>query len=106
MENNVVVYKGRTNVVAVSLGIDVSADTFTSEIRKEINPESDLIATWDVSFETDGEDGELLLTLDDEVTSIIEIKNGYMDIKRITGGEPIPVFDTPLIVVFRESVTV
>lgn len=105
MSESVIVYKGRTNVVGVSLGIDVASDTFASDIRKEHNRESELIVSWDVSFVTDGTDGELLLTLDDSETSNIEVKSGYMDLKRITGGEPISVFETSLQVVFRETVT-
>lgn len=102
----VVVSKGRSVVVPVSLGFDVSNDTFTSQIRVDKDPESDLIATWDVSFLTDGTDGELLLRMDDSVTKDITKSNGYMDIKRITGGEPIDVFDSPLEVIFRNTITV
>lgn len=50
MSNQVVVHKGRTNVVRVDLGIDVSADTITSEIRSEPDVEGTLIATWTVAF--------------------------------------------------------
>lgn len=106
MSGEVIVHKGRTNIVEVSLGIDVSGDTFTSEIRKEPSRTSTLIAAWVVSFVTTGVDGELLLTMDDSVSSAIEVKTGYMDLKRMTGGEPIPVFDRPLPVLIRETVTV
>lgn len=105
MSNEVVVHKGRTNVIRVHMGIDVSGDTITSEIRAEPDQESDLIATWGVTFETDGSDGELILTLDDSVTSAIEADAGYMDLKRVTAGEPVPVFDRPLDVTFRGTVT-
>lgn len=104
--NQLIVHKGRTVVVPVSLGYDVSNDTFTSEIRTDKDPESELIASWVVSFETDGIDGNLILVLDDSVTSEITKSVGYMDIKRITGGEPVDVFDSPLEVLFRNTVTV
>jgi hypothetical protein len=106
MSSKVIVQKGRTNVVTVSLGIDVSADTFTSEIRTEPDQSSDLIATWVVTKKTNGSDGELILTLDDTTTKTIQATSGYMDLKRIKGGEPIAVFDQPLEVLFRGTVTV
>ena len=103
--NKVVVHKGRTNTVRVLMGIDVSADILTSEIRSEPDVQAPLLATWHVSFATDGTDGELILVLDDVQTAQIEVNTGYMDIKRVTGGEPIPVFDKPLEVSFRGVVT-
>lgn len=105
MSNQVVVHKGRTNVVTVSLGIDVSTDTITSQIRAAPNVDAPLLAQWTVEFADDGSDGELILTLDDSVTSNIEADRGYMDLKRVTGGEPVPVFDRPLEVEFRGTVT-
>ncbi len=101
----VMVYKGRTIIVPVSLGFNVSNDVFSSEIRVDKDSESELIATWDVTFETDGTDGELILTLDDEITSEIEATTGYMDLKRVSGGEPLPVLSEPLEVLFVEVIT-
>jgi len=106
MSNEVVVHKGRTNVVTVDMGIDVSADTLTSEIRSEPNQGAPLIATWVVAFATDGTDGKLILTLDDLATSQIKATSGFMDIKRVTGSEAVAVFDKPLEVTFRGTVTV
>lgn len=105
MSNEVVVHKGRTNVVVVKLGYDISADTWSSEIRMHPVQESVLIATWDVSFVTDGSDGELRLELDEALTKLIEPTTGYMDLKRVTGGVSVPVFDRPLEVAFRGTVT-
>jgi hypothetical protein len=102
MSDTIVVYKGRTNIITVSLGIDVSADTLTSEIR---TPSGVLIATWTVTFDGDGTDGELVLTMDNSITSAITYPTGLMDIKRVSGGEPLPVFDKALEVEFRETVT-
>jgi hypothetical protein len=103
---DIVVYKGRTVVVPVSLGIDVSTDTFTSQIRRDPSRDSLLVATWTVTFATNGTDGELVLTMDDTITSAITVSSGYMDLKRVTEGEPVPVFESPLAVSFRESITV
>lgn len=105
MSSKIIVHKGRTNVLTISLGINVSADTFKSEIRSEPDVAAPLIATWVVSFKTNGSDGELVLTLDDVHTAQIKANSGYMDLKRTTGSEPVPVFDQPLEVSFRGSVT-
>lgn len=99
------IYRGRTTVLPVSLSYDVSNDVITSEIRVARNPTAGLIATWTVDYKTDGTDGELILTLDDVITAQITETLGYMDIKRITAGEPVPVFDDPIQVVFKDSVT-
>ena len=105
MSNKIIVHKGRTNTLRVNLGMNVSTDTFTSEIRAEPTVDSPLIATWTVSFVTNGSDGELILRLDNLVTEQIAANSGYMDLKRISNGEPIPVFDRPLEVSFRGTVT-
>lgn len=101
----IIVHKNRTTKVRVRLGTDVSSDTFVSEIRADKNHTSDLLATWSVSFETDGTDGDLILTLDNSVTGAIEKPGGYMDLKRISSGEPLSVFNEPLEVLFQETIT-
>lgn len=105
MSNAIIVHKGRTNTLTVSLGIDISADTITSQIRSEPEQDSPLIAEWDIAYATDGTDGELIFTLDDTITAQITAASGWMDIKRVSGGEAIPVFDKPLEVEFRGTVT-
>lgn len=102
MSDPIVVHKARTNVITVSLGIDVSSDTITSQIR---TASGTLIATWSVVFDGDGTDGELILTLDNTVTAAIAYPTGLMDLKRILNGEPVSVFDKPIEVEFREVVT-
>lgn len=102
MSDTLKVYKNRTNIVAVSLGIDVSGDTLTSQIRTAAGV---LIATWSVVFDNDGTDGELILTLDNSAVASIPYKTGLMDLKRVTGGEPVPVFERPLEVEFEDSIT-
>jgi hypothetical protein len=98
MSNKIVVHKNRVNIVTVSLGIDVSDDTITSEIRTEPDSNSDLIGSWDVTYATDGIDGELVLTIGPvDFTA----NSGYMDLKRVSGGIPLAIFDMPLEVDFR-----
>jgi hypothetical protein len=106
MANEIIVHKGRSNLITVDLGFDVAGDTLTSEIRAEESSDSDLIATWTRTKGDGGVNGILRLSLDDSVTAAITYKSGFMDIKRVTGTEPVPVFDRPLEVVFRETVTV
>ena len=104
MADDIVVYKNRTNILSVSLGTDVSADTFESEIREKASVTAPLIAAWDVAFLSDGADGELVLTLDDSALDAVTVKSGYMDIKRTSGGEPYAVFP-PVKVKFQDVVT-
>jgi hypothetical protein len=102
VSDKVIVYKGRTNIIGVSLGFDASSDVITSEIRTESGA---LIATWAVTFDGDGTDGELVLTLDNSATGNIQYTSGKMDLKRMLGSEPVSVFDEPLEVEFRNVVT-
>ncbi len=99
------VQRGKTVILPVSLGFDVSQDTITSEIRVDKSQSSTLIATWAVAFETDGQDGELILTLDNSITVEISNSVGYMDLKRVAGGEPLPIFNEPLEVLFVNTIT-
>jgi len=88
------------------MGYDISDDIITSEIRSEPTVHSTLIATWDVSFLTDGHDGKLVLTIESIVAAQITANSGYTDLKRVHGGgDPVSVFDQPLEVVFRGVVT-
>lgn len=105
VSNELRIYKGRTNIVPVELGIDVSNDTITGEIRVDRDMTSTLLATWDIEFETDGTDGKLIMTIDDSQLQNITVKRGYTDLKRVSGGEPLPVFDSPIRVQFKDSVT-
>lgn len=90
------VYKNRRNVLRVDMGIDVSGDTITSQIRSKPDLTGAHIADWTVTFETDGTDGIILLTIDDSVASNIQATSGYMDVKRVSAGEPYPGWDKPL----------
>lgn len=102
---DLLVYKERTNSVQVDLGMDVSADTITSEVRADRTVSSELLFTWDVNFVTDGEDGLLVLTVDDSLLQDITAKVGWMDLKRVSAGEELPVFRDPIKVRFRDAVT-
>lgn len=102
------VARKRKTVVRLTLGMDVSADEFSSEIRVDKDPEAELLATWDCSFEDDGTDGVVLLELDDTDGSVldeVEYTNGWMDVKRVSAGAAFDVFSDPLPVVIEKSVT-
>lgn len=105
MATPLVIHKGRTNIVTAALAMDLSGETLTSEIRAKETVDSDLLATWQVEFETDGTDGRILMTLDNTETAGIEEKIGYMDIKRMRAGEPLSVFSEPLQVIFKDRIT-
>ena len=100
-----IVHIGRTNVIPVSMGEDVSGDTITSQIRSGKDRSSPLIVAWTVTQVTDGTDGELLFTIDDAVSETINLGTGYMDIKRVKNGEPIPASDDLIEILFRQPVT-
>lgn len=102
--NEVVVHKGRVNRIQINMGYDVSDDVFTSQIRSHPDVEATLLGTWTVTFDTDGTDGVLILRLDDTLRNI-DVDKGYMDLKRVSGSESLPVFDKPLTVAIRETVT-
>lgn len=104
MSNKVIVHKGRTNTLMVKMGINITGDTFESEIRAEPTVQSPLIATWVITV-VDAVAGDLKLVLDNIITGQIAANSGYMDLKRTTGSEPVPVFDRPLEVTFRGTVT-
>ena len=105
MEPFITVERTRTKSISVSFGVDISADSFVSEIRTEKNSTSTLIATWSPTFLTDGTDGELVLTLDNDDTAGITQTKGYMDIKRLSGGEPIAAHNGIIVVYFKDVVT-
>lgn len=105
MYDSIIIHRNRTNKILVNVGVDVSLDTITSEIRTEKLSTSTLIATWVVSFVTNGSNGELLLTLDNSALTSVEESYGYMDLKRVSGGEPLSIFKYPVKVLFQGVVT-
>jgi hypothetical protein len=104
MANELVVHLDRTNLYTCNLGIDITGETITSEIRTQPETDATLVATFAVAV-VDAPTGEITLTLDNSVTAGITVRSGYMDLKRVSGGEPLPVFDRPLEVRFSGSVT-
>lgn len=104
--NPIRVKRGRTCVLQASLPGDLSEDVVTSEIRVGVNQTSELIATWDVEFvQVRNGISWFQLTLDNSVTATIAYTHGYMDFKRISGGEPLIILDDPLSVIFEGVVT-
>lgn len=103
-DNKVIVHKGRTCTLSVDLGINITGDTITSQIRTEPNVASPLLAEWDVTVDV-AATGKLTLVLDDTETASVSVTTGYMDIKRVVAGDAVPVFDEPLEVTFRGVVT-
>ena len=103
-DNKVIVHKGRTCVLGVDLGINITGDSVTSQIRAEPNVSSTLLAEWDVIVDV-AATGKLTLVLDDTETASVNVTTGYMDIKRVVGSDAVPVFDEPLEVTFRGVVT-
>jgi hypothetical protein len=94
------VYRGRTTVVPIALGVDVTGDDLVAEIRTATDPESTLLATWDVDIEIPAL-GIGTMTLDDSVADIApDIDGGWTDILRVTGGQPISLFAAPVRVRF------
>lgn len=105
MSGELIVHRNRTNRVSLGLGINVAGETITSQIRKEKDVSSDLIAEWTVSFLNDGTDGEVILTLPHTIAGAVTASYGWMDLKRVSGGQPISVFSEPLRVRFQGVVT-
>ena len=100
-----VIHKKRTNIVPVKFSYSVANDVITSQIRRGRHSGSPLIATWTITKPNGGADGRLILTLDDSQLMNITDRIGYMDMKRVSGGEPFPMFEEPVVVVFKDSIT-
>lgn len=103
MEDMIEVHRGCTEVIELNLGHPLGDDTYTSQIRVGQNPTSELIATWTVEVRN-ANNGILSLKLDDSVTAAIEQSYGWMDVKRVSNGEPLFECD-PIPVVFKNVVT-
>jgi hypothetical protein len=85
--------------------MDISNDTFSCEIRRGRSVDSPLLASVDVSFLTDGTDGELVLKLTETQATAISERTGYMDVKRDSGGLQLSTFLDPIPVVVQGVVT-
>lgn len=109
-DGTLIVHKNRTNVYRVELPYPAPDDIFESEIREDRDQDSELVATFDVEFIEPGDVDEeintiLKLTLDDSEVAGVTIEKAFFDIKRTSNGEPLPVFDAPVRVRFRDTVT-
>jgi hypothetical protein len=104
MSGTVIVYKHVNNEITVNLGFDLSTNTIVSQIRTQPKRDAPLVADWEVEI-VDASTGELTLTMTETVSGAIDVEKGYMDILRLVGTEPYPVFDTPLEVSIRDVVT-
>lgn len=102
MSDPVRVYKDRTTRITANLGMNVSDDAITSQIRTK---SGELIVAWTIVFDSDGTDGELILTIDNALTTDITAEEGEMDFKRMSGGEPLPIIAKPIEVQFVKAVT-
>lgn len=96
----IVIQRGNTIEVPVSIGFNVSGETLTSKIYVDDDPLSAVIAEWTVSFITDGSDGELLLTLSYLITEAIVQSSGHMDLRK-TSGTPVDLLEQMLEVIFQ-----
>lgn len=105
MADSIRIQKGRTVSFEFTLGHPIGDDTYTSEIREQARESSELIATWNITVKPGGNNRVLIFTLDDSVSREVIQKYGWMDLKRVSGGEPLPVLDSPILVEFREVVT-
>lgn len=103
MAKQLVVQKGRFNSKNLNLNMDVTGDTIISEIREQADQGSDLIATWTV-VTVDASLGTFTLQLDDS-DGLITQARGFMDVLRMSGGQPLSLLDEPLAVEFRGTVT-
>jgi hypothetical protein len=102
MAKHITVQKGRYSIKELHLHIDVTGDTFASQIRARPDVNSELIAEWTVSV-LDAATGVVRLELDETETSV-NVDEGFMDVKRVTGGRPVSCYDEILSVKF-EGVT-
>lgn len=104
MSGAVVVYRGRETTINLDLNMDCTGDTITSEIRSEPNRDSNLIATWDVTV-VDASTGKYKLILGATASGQVVVDSGYTDVLRVSNSKPLPVFDNPLEVIFKGTVT-
>ena len=102
-KQSITIYRGRTNVIDVALGVDYSGDTFVSEVRERQGADSPIILTFTID-DSDIANGNLVLTADDSITDVPDA-SGWMDVLRISGGEPLTLFAHPLEVKFRNMPT-
>ena len=101
MNNHLPFSKGRYNSYVVNFnGLDVSADTITSQVREQADHTSPLIFEWEVD-DTLAATGYVTLFYDDTARANSQISNnkkGVMDIRRLTGGSAVKAHQGVIIV--------
>lgn len=104
MSGTVIVWKHVNNEITVNVGFDLGTNTVKSQIRTKPTRDGVLVADWVVDV-VDAAEGELKLSMTETVSGGITVEKGYMDLVRLVGTEPWPVFDAPLEVSIRDVVT-
>ncbi len=84
---------------------DLSADSWSAQLRKSPDPDSDLYASFTVDT-TDAATGSLVLRLTQVQTDAIVADDGWYDLLRTTGSQPTTIFDRPLLAVIRDMPSV
>lgn len=103
MSGPLVLHKNRVNIITVNVGMDITGDTLTSQIREFESPDSELLVDWDLVVD-DAANGLITLTAD-LVSNPVTKTRGFMDIKRVSGSAALPMFNGTLVVEFRGTVT-
>ena len=89
-ERNITIYKGDTYFHQINIkdssnqSIDIAGRTYISQIRKAKSSEI-IIASFDIEV-LNAEDGEILVSLDAEVTSAINAGVYYYDLQETNGN--------------------
>lgn len=90
------VERTKTIILSITLGFNVSSFEFLCEMRENEDPASARIATWDMTFATDGKDGELLAVLDNSITTDLVQDTAWLFLYRVSGITHLSVFEEPL----------
>lgn len=88
-------------------GLDVSADTITSQVREQADHTSPLIFEWEVDMSA-AATGYVTLYYNDTARAnaqIVANKKGVMDIRRLSGGSAIKAHQGVIMVDFEATPT-
>lgn len=105
MLDRITVHKHRATVISFGFGIDLSQDTLTSQIRDSKNSTGNDLGFWDIQPLTDGTDGRYVFTFSPEKATLVTVDKGYMDVKRVSGGQPLTLMNRILTVEFKDVIT-
>lgn len=104
MSEAVIVHKHRVNELTINLGFNITGDTITSEIRSQPSQDGPLVATWTVTI-INATTGEIKLAMNAAVSGGINVETGWMDLKWVHSGSAKAIFESPLEVSIRDTVT-